>query len=234
MKAIISVFLLGIALSSAAQNDYKGKGMPLITGSFGVSFQKFDGLNSRVANFPQYESLKDYAGTIGLGWLKERNRVISGGGLTLGSSMSGNRDKKSSTIRYFGLNADIGYNLLKSDKVMFYPLVGIGYQGHQAIFYKDNSAVLFNDVLESPTVQKSIESVRFTNSFLLYRAGVGVAFKSLKYPGHSIGVQAGYSGSFDEHMWRSNENQLLSGAPADKLGQFYVGLVLSSASHCMK
>lgn len=231
---IISFFLLGIALSAAAQHDGKSKEMPFITRSVGVSFQKFDGLNSRVANFPQFETLRDYTATIGLGWLKERKRVISAGGLNLGSSMSGDRDKKSSAIRYFGLNADIGYDVLKSDKVMLYPLVGLGYQGYQAIFYKDNSAVLFNDVLQSPSVQNNIRSVRFNNSFLLYRLGFGVSFKSTKHPENSIGLQAGYSGSFKKRMWRSNENQLLGNAPEDKLSQFHVGIVLTSKPHFMK
>lgn len=231
---IISLFLLGITLSATAQHDGKSKEMPFITRSVGVSFQKFDGLNSRVANFPQFETLRDYAATIGLGWLKERNRVVSAGGLNLGSSMSGDRDKKSSAIRYFGLNADIGYDVLKSDKVMLYPLVGLGYQGYQAIFYKDNSAVLFNDVLQSPSVQNNIRSVRFNNSFLLYRLGFGVSFKSAKHPENSIGLQAGYSGSFKKRMWRSNENQLLGNAPEDKLSQFHVGIVLTSKPHFMK
>jgi len=238
MKFVISVLLLGIALSSNAQHDMqhdkKDKTLPLITRSLGVSFQKFDGLNARVAGLPQYKQLKNYAATLGLGWLKEKNHLISAGGVTLGSSMSGDHDKKSSTIRYFGVNADIGYDVLKSDKVMLYPLAGLGFQGYQAIFYKDNSAVPFNDVLQSPTVQNSISSVRFNNSFLLYRFGLGVSFKSAKNPSNSVGIQAGYQGSFKKRAWRSNENQTLGNAPEDKISQFFISLVLISKPRFMK
>ncbi len=234
MKITISIFLLGITLSSVAQNDSKVKQLPSITRSIGVSFQKFDGLNSRVANFPQFETLRDYTATIGLGWLKEHKRVISAGSINLGSSMSGDRDKKSSTIRYFGVTADIGYDVLKSEKVMLYPLVGLGYQGYQAIFFKDNSAVLFNDVMQSPTVQNNIRSVRFNNSFLLYRLGFGVSIKSTKHPENSIGLQAGYSGSFKKRMWRSSENQLLGNAPEDNLSQFNVGIIFINKPNFMK
>jgi len=234
MKVIISILLLGISLSSNAQHGKKDKFLPLITRSVGGSFQQFDGLNSRVANLPQYKQLKDHAATLGLGWLKERNRIISGGGITIGSSMSGERDKKSSTIRYIGFNADLGYDLLKTEKIMLYPLAGLGFQKYQAIFYKDNSAVDFNDVLQSPAVQNSISSVKFNNSFLVYRLGFGISVKSSKYPSNSIGIQAGYTSSFKKHAWRSNENQVLGNAPEDKISQFYIGLVLTCKPWLMK
>jgi len=113
MKLIACLVLGAISISSVAQrskdHDRKRGDMPLITRSLGGSFQKFDGLNGRVAGLAQYEQLKNYAATLGLGWLKERNRVISNAGVMIGSSMSGHRDEKSSTIRYLGFNADIGY-----------------------------------------------------------------------------------------------------------------------------
>ena len=233
-KIIVSFFPLVMALNSIAQDHHHDKDKkdekyrPMITHSIGGSFQQFDGLNGRVTGLPQYKQLKDYTATLGLGWLKERNRVISAAGLTVGSSMSGDRDKKSSTVRYFGLNADIGYDLLKSEKLMLYPLAGIGFQRYQTIFYKDNSAIAFDDVLESPAVQNSISSVRFNNSFVVYRFGIGFSVKSPKYPSHSIGIQAGYTGSFKKNDWKSNENQVLGNAPKDKISQFYIGLVFTS------
>ena len=237
MKIIIASLFLVIALSSAAQRENRHKKfdkekmekyLPAITRSLGGSFQQFDGLNGRVANLPQYKQLKDYAATLGLGWFKEQNRFISEAGITIGSSMSGDRDEKSSTIRYIGFNADLGYDLLKSEKITLYPLVGLGFQKYQAIFYKDNSVVNFNDVLTSPAVQNSISSVKFTNGFLVYRAGLGIAFKSPKYPGNSIGLQAGYTGSFRKNDWRSNEGQTLGNAPEDRISQFYISLILTS------
>lgn len=230
MKIIISLFLLNIGMTCAAQqekHDKEDKYLPMASHSFGGSFQKFDGLNGRVAGFPQFKQLKNNTATLELGWLKERNRVISGAGLTLGSSMSGDHNQKSSTIHYYGLHADIGYDLLKSERFMLFPLAGLGFQKYQAIFYKDNSAVNFDDVLESPTVQNNISSVKFNNSFFVYRLGMGFAVKSPKHPSSSIGIQAGYSGSFEKKQWRSTEDQLLRNAPQDKLSQVFVGLVFT-------
>jgi hypothetical protein len=234
MKIITSLLLLCFALTCSAQ-DYKKKDfMPSITRSIGGSFQQFDGLNGRVANLPQYEQLKDYAATLGLGWFKEKNQIISNMGIGIGSTMSGHRDEKSSTVRFIGFNADIGYDVLKNEKITLYPLVGLGFQKYQAKFYKDNSQVDFDDVLESPAVQNSIQSVKFNNSFFVYRAGLGVAFKSPKYPSNSIGLQAGYTGSFRKNEWRSNEDQTLNNAPSDRIGQIFVSLVLTSKPWMMK
>ncbi|MCW3116216.1 MAG: hypothetical protein JWM28_298 [Chitinophagaceae bacterium] len=232
MKVIACLMAVSISLSSAAQHNKeqnkKDRFLPLITRSLGLSIQPFDGLNSRVASLPQYKQLRDYAATLGLGWIKEQNRFISEAGITIGSSMSGNRDKKSSTIRYINFSTDIGYDLLKSEKITLYPLIGLGFQKYQAIFYKDNSGVNFNDVLASPVVQNSIGSVRFTNGFLVYRAGLGISFKSPKYPSNSIGIQAGYTGSFKKHDWKTNEGQTLNNSPEDRISQFFVSLVLTS------
>ena len=72
---ITSLMLLA-AYSAAAQDksvprkhDWKDmeKYLPSITRSLGGSFQQFDKLNGRVANLPQYESLKGYTATLGLG-----------------------------------------------------------------------------------------------------------------------------------------------------------------------
>ncbi len=231
MKKIISFLFLGIASASYAQHAGV---TPMGSFTIGGSFQQFDGLNSRVAGVPQYKQLKDHTATLGIGWLKERNRVISNGGITIGSSMSGDNDERSSTIRYFSITGDIGYDLLKSERVMLYPLAGLGFQKYQAIFYKDNSTVLFDDVLESTEVQNSIKSVRFNNPFFVYRLGFGFSVKSPKHPSCSIGVQAGYTGSFKTNSWKSSENQALGNAPEDKVSQFFIGLVLTSKPMFMK
>lgn len=235
---LITVVLLTVSSASCFAQMHSGhkkfdkekmeRYIPAITRSIGVGFQSFDGLNNRVANMPQYAQIKDYAFTLGLGWMKEMNRVVSDAGFTIGSSMSRKKDEKSSTIRNIGFNANIGYDVLKSEKITLYPLVGLGAQAYQAIFFKDNSAVDFDDVLESPAVESSIEPVRFNNAFFVYRAGIGVAFKSPKYPSNSIGLQAGYTGSFRKNAWRSKAGQGLGNAPEDRISQFYITLVLSS------
>jgi len=242
MRVIICLLVIGISLTAVAQHDkdhdqdnkkerFK-KFMPYMTRTLGGSFQSFDAINARVANLPQYEQLKDYAATIGLGWLKEKNQFVSSGAINLGSSMSGHRDEKSSTIRYIGVNLNLGYDVIKSDRFMLYPLAGLGLQKYQAIFYKDNSAVSFNEVLQSPTVQNNISSVKFNNAFALYRFGLGFSVKAPKYPA-AIGIEAGYTGSFKKHEWRSNEDQTLANAPEDRVSQFFVSLVLMSKPFSM-
>jgi opacity protein-like surface antigen len=237
MKIIITALLFAIVMPSFAQreNEHNKHDMekmeqflPSVTRSIGGSFQQFDGLNARVANLPQYEHLKDYTATLGLGWMKEKDRFISDMGITIGSSLSRHRDEKSSTIRYIGFNANAGYDVLKDERITLYPLVGIGFQAYQAIFYKDNSAVDFDDVLQSPAVENSIHPVKFNNGFWVYRAGLGLSFKSPKHPSSSIGLQAGYTGSFQKRAWRSRENQSLRNAPKDRISQFYVSLILTS------
>jgi len=234
MKTIISILLTAFVLSSQAQEHKMKDFIPAITRSIGGSFQQFDGLNSRIANVPQYEQLKDYSATLGLGWFKEKNQFISNMGLSIGSTMSGHRDEKSSTVRFINVNADIGYDVLKNDKVMLYPLAGLGFQKYQAKFYRDNTGVDFDDVLSTPAVRNSIQPVKFNNGFFVYRLGFGVALKSPKYPSSSIGLQAGYTGSFRKNEWRSNEDQALNNAPTDRISQFFVSLVLISKPWMMK
>ncbi|MFT3705111.1 MAG: hypothetical protein QM802_22280 [Agriterribacter sp.] len=237
MKWITALFVIGITLPAFAQKEHRHmkfdkekmeQYMPSMSRSLGGSFQQFNGLNGRVANLPQYKQLRNYTATLGLGWMKEMNRVVSDAGITIGSSLSGHPDEKSSTIRYIGFNAGLGYDVLKSEKITLYPLVGLGFQTWQAIFYKDNTSVDFNDVLESPDVQHDIQSVRFRNNFLVYRLGAGVSFKSPKYPSSSIGIQAGYTGSFKRHGWKTNEGQDLANAPTDRISQFYFSLIVTS------
>lgn len=236
MKLFIFTLLLVVTLPSAAQHKMGHPGkksrmvndLPSITRSLGGSFQQFSGLNGRVENLPQYKTLKHYTPTIGLGWMKERNRLISDMGMTAGSSMSRHRNEKSSTIRYFGFNANAGYDLLKNEKITLYPLAGVGFQTYQAIFYKDNTGVDFDDILSSSTIQNSISPVKFRNNFWVFRVGTGILFSSPKNKSGSIGLQAGYTGSFRRNAWKSNENQSLGNAPGDRISQFYFSLVLAS------
>jgi hypothetical protein len=226
MRNALLLLLLAVSLSSAAQDSKDAHFFPEFSHAIGGSYQKFNGLNSRVAGLPQYKQLPTYAATLELGWFKERNNLISNAGLTAGSSMSGDRDKRSSTIRFVGVHAEVGYNVLQSKMLMLYPLAGLGVEMYQALFYKDNSAVDFNDVLASSTVENNIRSVAFKNTFFNYRLGLGFAVKSPKHPSNSIGIQAGYTGSFTDRAWKSNEGQSLSNAPTDKLSRVYAGLIV--------
>lgn len=227
MRTVSLFLLLAVASVATAQKRWNNFVMPQSTFGIGVGIQEFDGLKSRMANFSQYEELKDYSATLQFGWLKERDRLISASSVMLGSSMSGDRDKKSSTVRFIGLGADIGYDLLKSNKVMLYPLAGIGYEFYQARFFTDNSGVDFDDVVGSPAVQNAIRPLALRNSFFTYRLGLGASLTGPKDHGGSVGLQAAYVGSFDQREWKSNDNQVLNNSPEDRLGRFQVSLVFS-------
>jgi opacity protein-like surface antigen len=234
MKHLCFVLLLAASFPAMAQHGDMGNFFPSITHELGGSFQKFDGLNSRIATLPQYKQLPAYASMLELGWFKQQRQFIMTGGFTAASSMGADHDKRSSTIRFLGVHADLGYDVLNSSRVMLYPMVGLGLEKYQARFFKDNSSVAFDDLISSPTVQNDIRSLDLTNGFFNYRLGLGVGFKSPKYPSNSIGIQVGYSGSFKSNPWKSNQNQTLAGAPEDKVSRFSVGIILIGRPGSMK
>lgn len=235
MKITFLTLFTAISLGSFAQKDNKHwEKVPMLsTVNIGVSFQKFDGLNSRIAAFPQYKELRDYMGTVTLGSMMTKNNFISGLSLTGGSSLSGDRDKRSSALQFLAGQFNIGYDFIPGDKFMLFPLVGVGFEGYQAKFYKDNSGVNFNDVLNSSGVQNNIRPVKFTNKFATYNLGFGFTVKSPKC-NNSIGIQAGYTGSFKDKTWKSSDNQELANAPVDRLSRFQVGLIFTGMPHSMR
>ena len=235
MKITFLALFTAISLGSFAQKDNKHwEKVPMLsTVNIGVSFQKFDGLNSRIAAFPQYKELRNYMGTLTLGSMMTKNNFISGLSLTGGSSFSGDRDKRSSALQFLAGQFNIGYDFIPGDKFMLFPLVGVGFEGYQAKFYKDNSGVNFNDVLNSSGVQNNIRPVKFTNKFATYNLGFGFTVKSPKC-NNSIGIQAGYTGSFKDKAWKSSDNQELANSPVDKLSRFQVGLIFTGMPHSMR
>ena len=234
MKIITLILLCTVSLSAAAQEktDKNTKWekmknyMPQMTRGAGISFQQFKGLNNRIAGFPQYDALKNQMWTISLGSMHVIKNVISQLSVNAGSSLTGHPDEKSSTMRFLAGGFDLGYDVIPAERIMLYPLVGIGAENYHAIFYKDVNAVTFNDVANSSTVQNNIRSLKFINTFFTYRLGMGVAFKEPK-GNHTIGLQAGYAAGFKNKSWKSSENQTLAGAPVDGLKRFAVSLVLT-------
>jgi hypothetical protein len=234
MKTIILISLFTLSIPLFAQETKKANYLPQMIRTVGATFQDFDELNGRIANFPQYKELPDHMGILQLGFLKEQNRVIHGLMLTAGSSMSGDKDERSSTVRFLGAGVDLGYNVLSSQRFMLYPLAGVGYEKYQAKFYKDNTDVDFNSVLQAVNDQNSLGPLDFKNSFFTYKLGAGFALKSLKFPGHSIGLQAGYIGSFKDNDWKSKENQGLKDSPQDKIGRVFVAITFMGQPKCMR
>jgi opacity protein-like surface antigen len=235
MKIIIVMAACILSLSVTAQEksskhkdwEKMKQYMPVMTKSIGVSFQEFDGLNNRMAGFPQYKTLRGHTWTVGLGSMHNIKNFISQINVKAGSSLTGDPDERSSAVRTFGGSLDLGYDVIPSARIMLYPMAGIGTESFHAIFYKDVNAVDFDDVASSPSAQNSIRSVKFTNRFTTYRFGLGLGFKSPD-GAHSIGLQGFYEGSFkDNKPWRSSENQSLSGAPVDDLERISVSLVIT-------
>ncbi|HMI78684.1 MAG TPA: hypothetical protein VK484_07815 [Ferruginibacter sp.] len=238
MKTIILILLCSISVSLSAQdkkawNDKMHKYAPMMMRGIGVTFQEFEGLNSRIAEFPEYKQTRNHMWTISAGSMHVMKNFISQLSVTGGSSLTGDPDERSSTMRTLSGGFDLGYDLIPADMIMLYPMVGIGGECYTAVFYKDVNAVDFDDVACSPGVQNSIRSVKFKNSFVTYRFGLGLAFKSLKHPG-TIGIQGGYTGAFKERTWRSAENQFLNGAPSDDINRWSVSLVLTGGGIMMK
>ncbi len=237
MKSIILMVCCVVTLSATAQEkpakanpwgkmkNYK----PIMTKSIGVSFQDFNGLNSRIAGFPQYEQLKGHMYTISLGSMHNMKNFITQFNINGGSSLSGDPDEKSSAIRMMGLSFDLGYDVIPTERVMVYPMVGLGVEKYSALFYKDVNSVNFNDVINFPTTQNNIRSLKFKNTFMNYRLGLGIGFKAPD-GNHSIGLQGMYIGSFkDNKAWRSAEEQSLTGAPIDDLQRISVSLVITGS-----
>ena len=221
-------------LTAAAQDrpgkkqhwDKMKKYKPLMTRGVGVSIQQFKGLKSRMTAFSQYDALKNHMYTISLGSMHVMNNFVSQSTITAGSSLTGHPDEKSSTMRFLSGGFDLGYDVIPAERVMLYPMVGIGAEHYHAIFYKDVNGVNFNDVANSPTVQNNIRSLKFINTFFTYRLGLGIAFKAPN-SNHSIGLQGGYTAGFKKKSWKSSENQTLAGAPDDGLKRFSVSLVFT-------
>ncbi len=235
MKTVILFFMSVLSLSTHAQpNNNKETDPPALLRGIGITFQSFDGLNSRIANRPEYKQLKDFAATLQLGCMKVHNRFVSDVDIIAGSSMSGDQDRKSSTVRFLGLGIDLGYDLVPATRVLLTPLVGIGAQGYLARFYKDNSAVPFDLVLVSPDVQNAIRPVNFRNGFFTYRLGMALAAVSPKNSAYSIGIQLRYLGTFKDRAWRSSDNQELANAPKDGLSQFQISLFMTGMPRMMK
>ena len=234
MKTIMLIAFSIFSLSAMAQekNDKKAKWekmksyKPIMTRGVGVSFQNFDNLNRRIAGFPQYDGLNNRIWTLSVGSMHVMNNFVSQMTITGGSSLTGNPNKKSSTLRTVGGGFDLGYDVIPSKMVMLYPLVGLGAETFHAIYYRDVNAVNFDAVANSTTVQNSIRKTKFVNSAFTYRLGLGMSVKSPKDDG-TIGIQAGYVSGFHDEKWKSAEYQNLNNAPHDIVKRFSVSLIFT-------
>jgi hypothetical protein len=234
MKKIMLIALSVFSLSAMAQEKTSKKAkwekmksnMPAMSRGIGVSFQNFDNLNHRISGLPQYKGLQNHMYTLSAGSLQTMNNFVSQMTITAGSSLSGNPDKRSSTLRTISGGFDLGYDVVPSKMLMVYPMVGLGAETFKAIYYRDVTAVEFDAAANSTTVQNSIRKTKFTNSFFTYRLGLGISVKSPKDKG-TIGIQAGYVSGFQGEKWKTAEYQTLNNAPKDRLQRFAVSLVFT-------
>ena len=192
----------------------------------GISYQKFDNMSNRIKMFPQYAPLKNTTGTIQFGIITERKKTIFNYLLTIGSSLSGDKKKKSTATRFQGFAFDLGYYIYKGNRFSVYPMAGLGIQNYTLVLNRDNTTVPFDSVINSPTVRQNVEPLKLANRFITYRLGAGGNITSKRHPRNSFGLQAGYVGSFNEEEWRVNTTQIIANSPNDYLSQIYVLILL--------
>lgn len=200
--------------------------MPMAANGIGATWQNFSGLNSRMGQFPQYNQLKQHMATLQMGWIKERNHVVAAGSIQGGTSVN-NLSKKRSGMRFLGITADAGYNVLNNKIAMLYPFVGLGVETYQARFFSDKTNVDFDDLIGTAEGRSSVEPAKFRNTFFNYRVGAGASFKAPMCPSHSIGLVAGYTGSFSKKGWRTNNFQKTANAPEDRVDRFFVSVIFA-------
>ena len=216
---MLSLAFVFFTINAQAQTKTKSAVKRYLFHSHGFSFQKFENLNTRIKAFPQYEQLKKTTGTLQFGLFTEYDKIIVGYSGNFGSSLSGDKNKKSSATKFLGGLIDVGYSIFKTERISIFPYAGLGYERFKAVFNKDISAIAFDSVLVSNSVRQNTEQLIFTNAFAVYRVGVGTFVTSKKYPQNSVGLQVGYSGSFGENDWKINNTQTVFNSPKDKLSK---------------
>ncbi len=218
--------LILFSIIANAQNKRKAEVKRLFFHSHGISFQKFENLNKRVTAYPQFEQPKNSTGTLQFGMFAERNRLITGYSFNAGSSLSGDREKKSTATNFLGLSIDVGYDLIKSSRLSLYPFAGLGYETYKLKFNRDASTVPFDSVLLSNNFQQRVENSVFNNSFIVYRLGIGIFVTSKKHVQNSLGLQVGYTGGFSPQKWKINGTQTLLNSPKDKLSKITASILI--------
>lgn len=221
-----TIILFCLTLNINAQQKKKYPVKRFLFHSHGISFQTFENLNKRISLYPQFEQSKNSTGTFQFGIVTERNKLITSFSINAGSSLSGKRDKKSTATNFMGFSADAGYNLLQNTRLAFYPFAGLGYEKFKATFNRDNSTLSFDSVLQSVNFQQGTENLVLTNSFIVYRLGLGINVTSRKHLEKSLGLQVGYSGGFNGNDWKINKSQILLNSPKDNLSKFFTSVII--------
>jgi hypothetical protein len=162
--------------------------------------QTFSNLSGRIATRPEYEKLRKTEFTFSIGLTREVDRLLIDYNLSFGSSLSGNKERKSSSIFSFGAAMTFGLNFSENfsnyRRTRLWPFVGIGIQASNVKLNKDLAAVPFDSVLQSPSWQQRAMPQKFSNTFYCYKTGLAVDFIGKYNKRSSIGLRGGYIGSF--------------------------------------
>jgi len=231
MKKLLLLLLTLISISSFSQNEDSVISSPDNTHIYygiGAAGQNFAGIGSRIALRPEYEALRKTEASLSIGLTREINSLMVDYNLSFGSSLSGDRERKSSSIISFGYSFTLGVNLCRNysprHRIKLWPFAGIGIQTFKVALNKDLAAVPFDSVLQSTNWQQRTAPLRFSNTFFTYKTGVAIDFVSKHNKRSAYGLRAGYIGSFKSKDWRINEEQVLANAPTDKLSRWFATL----------
>ncbi len=193
--------------------------------SHGISFQQFTAINKRIAANPMYQQTKNSTGTLDFGFITNYKKVAISYNLNAGNSLSGNRNKRSTSINFLGGSVDVLFPVYKVKTITVNPFVGLGFEKFKVKLNKDLSTVPFDSLLGSNNNQQLIGNLQFSNAFALYRFGLQVVIQSNKKLKNSVGLQVGYLNSFTKNDWKANDTQSVLNAPKDKLAKLFASII---------
>ena len=228
MKLLLLSCALLLSALGFSQSSRSDSSTYMMYWGVGYQYQSFGNLSNRIGGRPDLQKPGSSLGTIVIGVNGETKGFMRDFQVRFGSNITGDDEKRNTTIMNFGASVTVGYNFSKKSNFRFYPFVGISGENYFAKFNRDISAVPFDSIIASNTVQQRTEPVKFSNMFFCYQGGLAVDFINTKYRFlTSIGLRASYTGSFKSRTWRVNDNQLITGAPSDRISQFNASLLFS-------
>lgn len=228
MKLPLLACVLLISSSIFSQTKSSDSTTSMVYWGFGYQYQSFGNLSNRIATRPEFEKPGSSMANLFVGINRETSGFIRDFQVHFGAGTKGNDEKRNTAIMSGGAAIMLGYNVSKKQSFRFYPFVGVSGETYFAKFNRDVSSISFDSVLISNTVQQRTEPVTFSNMFFCYQGGLAADFVNTKYRFlTSLGLRVSYTGSFKNRSWRVNDNQLIAGAPSDRISQFNASLLFS-------
>ena len=191
--------------------------------TLGVRTMDFAAVNERLAA-NQYPTLDSEMFTLGFGGYQQFDRFLIGvdlAGFGTSPKETANGDYKvgvSGGIAQF----DLGYAALQRDRLLLYPLVGIGGAG-TTLQLQHNREVPFDDMLADPGRSSSatIGAFVITPTIALeYVIAAGSPRRGIR--GLALGLQSGYTLTSRNGSWHMHQSDLAAGPTLDLDGFFVV------------